>query len=298
MAHRLAALPGWHELRCPAVDGQGHLTVPEVSSHKQLAQKEAELGPVYADAMLRCIVPKHSRGLVSMAAIEKCLILGRGLDFVDRRNPADGPVYAGVDLGDGRANSDLSCIFAFAVLPTGARRILRIESGQWDAVELQAHLRRFYAMFACTFAVEINRDDLFGQILGSSLPVHRHRTTASNKHAPVDGVMGIALELEGGQWIIPAKSDGTPANPEAQAWINELITYSPHSHMGDRLAASWFARSLARVAFDVLEHHEALEASEEALLRNYGIEPDPIQKALRSGGYVDINLDALRWGHH
>lgn len=286
-AHRLSTLPGWTAVRCPVVNDSGALTVPEVACARAIEIKEAELGPVYADSMLRVKTPKSGQGLVSAESIEKCLQNGRGLDFVDEWDPQAAPTYAGVDVGGGGKRSDLSSIFVFAVLADGCRRILSIDSGQWDGRELVSRLRETYRRYGCLFAVETNGTQSLLADLVAELPVHRHVTTAQNKHAPGHGVMGISLELEAGSWIIPATLSGDPANTEVREWISELVTYSPTSHMGDRLAASWFARELAREAFSVLDDYAgAAEAEERWLHEQYGILPSPEERAFQRRGCV------------
>jgi hypothetical protein len=74
------------------------------------------------------------------------------------------------------------------------------------------------------------------------IPVEAH-TTGRNKHDPAFGIESLAIELEQGRWIVPDA-------PATRAWARELISYSPRSHAGDRLIASWLAREAARDADD------------------------------------------------
>ena len=75
------------------------------------------------------------------------------------------------------------------------------------------------------------------------LPIRGFTTTAGKKFDEHFGIESLAVEMRNGGWIIPAT-----ASQEVDAWVNEMLFYSPDSHTGDRLMASWFSRECARSA--------------------------------------------------
>ena len=85
---------------------------------------------------------------------------------------------------------------------------------------------------------------------GSAVPVIPFNTTGQ-KMTNVDfGIEGLATEMANGKWIIPSVNEGghlQAATPDLRAWVSELLFYTPGSHPGDRLMASWFARSGERI---------------------------------------------------
>ena len=57
----------------------------------------------------------------------------------------------------------------------------------------------------------------------------------------------MAVELRNMQWVVPSGAGGDRVSPEVQAWIREMLYYSPTAHTGDRLMASWLAREALRL---------------------------------------------------
>jgi hypothetical protein len=81
-------------------------------------------------------------------------------------------------------------------------------------------------------------------------------TTGKNKPDPRYGVSSLATELEAGQWVL------SPDEPELVAWKAECMNYSPGTHTGDRLMASWFAREGSRLSQIVLQGDDDATAAE------------------------------------
>ena len=156
-------------------------------------------------------------------------------------------VYTGVDLSTGEAR-DLSVLFTILVYPNGDRRVLEIESGRWQIDEIVARVLSVYRRFGSILAVEnVGTQQWLVQLLSkySAIPV-MPVTTGRNKADPVFGVESLAAELANGKWIIPSQKNRAPE--EAEAWIQEMLFYNPMQHTGDRLMASWFARTAAERA--------------------------------------------------
>jgi hypothetical protein len=62
-------------------------------------------------------------------------------------------------------------------------------------------------------------------------------------------VESLASEIAQGQWIFPS-IDGTISGTEKplRMLIDEMLSYAPSKHTGDRLMACWIARESARAA--------------------------------------------------
>jgi hypothetical protein len=156
-------------------------------------------------------------------------------------------IYTGVDLSTGEAR-DLSVLFTILVYPNGDRRVLEIESGRWQIDEIVGRVLSAYRRFGSIMAVEnVGTQQWLVQLLSkySAIPV-MPVTTGRNKADPVFGVESLAAELANGKWIVPAKNSRAPEDGEA--WIQEMLFYNPAQHTGDRLMASWFARTAAERA--------------------------------------------------
>lgn len=164
--------------------------------------------------------------------------------MIDAGGVADTSVrlYTGVDLSTGEAK-DLSVLFTIMVYPNGDRRVLNIESGRWQIDEIVARVIGCYKRFGSIMMVEnVGTQQWLMQLLSkyTAIPL-RPITTGKNKADPVFGVESLAAELANGKWIVPAKHGHAP--DEAEAWVEEMLYYNPKQHTGDRLMASWFART-------------------------------------------------------
>lgn len=52
--------------------------------------------------------------------------------------------------------------------------------------------------------------------------------------------------MRNGLWLIPSGQSGAELTEDVREWQRDMLFYSPESHTGDRLMASWFAREAAR----------------------------------------------------
>jgi hypothetical protein len=161
-------------------------------------------------------------------------------------------LYTGVDLAVSRKESaDLTALFTLAVLRNGRRRVVEVDSGRWAAPDILRKIVDAHGRFGSTFIIEnvAAQDYLvqFARLQQSNVPVVPF-TTNARKADPVLGVEGLAIEFDGGKWIIPCTTDGKATSPEVEAWLGELYHYDPSAHTGDRLMASWFAREGHRPA--------------------------------------------------
>lgn len=168
-------------------------------------------------------------------------------------DPSDGidygvRVYTGVDLSTGRNDGDLSCLFTIGVWPNGDRQVLNVESGRWQVDEICRRIINVHRRWGGLFLVENNAaQDYIVQIISkeTTVPVFPF-TTGRQKADPELGVEVLAGELANEKWIIPSRN-GEAIDHDVAEWIKEMLFYKPdpRAHTGDRLMASWFARTLA-----------------------------------------------------
>jgi hypothetical protein len=158
------------------------------------------------------------------------------------------PCFTGVDLAVGKdAHNDLSCLFTIAIDDRQKRLVVDIQSGRWQAPETIARLADVHRRYGSIIMVEDNgaQSYLLQWASSQGVPV-RSFTTGRNKYDEAFGIESLAVEMRSGLWIIPSGPTGAEVSEEAQAWIRELLFYSPEMHTGDRAMASWFAREAAR----------------------------------------------------
>ncbi|NIV35370.1 MAG: hypothetical protein GWN58_39730, partial [Anaerolineae bacterium] len=147
-----------------------------------------------------------------------------------------------------KQTSDLSSIFTIGIDHRNRRRLCEIQSGRWQAPDILAKLKSVYERFGSIIVVEDNaaQSFLIQWATGMGIPVRPYTTTGKAKYNEHFGVESIAVEFRAGQWVIPSGAGAQEVHHEAQAWIREMLFYSPDSHTGDRLMASWFAREAIR----------------------------------------------------
>lgn len=158
------------------------------------------------------------------------------------------PCFTGMDLGvGGKKNSGLTVLVTIAVLPDGRRLIVNIESGQWQAPEIIANLKRTRRVYNSEVLVESNGAQKYLVQLTQSTGIHGRDTNAQNKFHEQWGVESLAVELRNMLWVMPSGDDGKSVPEEGEALIKEMLHYDPEAHTGDRLMAFWLARECARL---------------------------------------------------
>ena len=245
----------WRCFRYPVIDPEtGALLWPERWSHERIKERAAELGPLEAARQLYCLARDDGESRFKREWIDRCLARGNGRSMPHRLGHLpDGYVtYTGVDLGaSDKKSSDLTVLFTICVHPNGDREVMCVESGQWTAPDIVSKIEDTHERFQSIVLVESNAAQGFIQQFASqrsSMPVLPF-TTGKNKNHPELGIEGIGIELFNGKWIIPNQAG--QCSPEVDAWIAEMLYYSPDKHTGDRLMASWFAREGSRIVAPV-----------------------------------------------
>ena len=200
-----------------------------------------------------CEVRMDSASRFQQSWIDNAKLLGRGRTFVDRQphNPDGSPMkcFTGVDLGIGEGEGhDLTSIFTVAIDNRQRKIVVEIDSGRWPAPEIVRRIESATFRFNSIVFVEDNAAQSFIlQWTPAGLPVRGFTTTAGKKYDEHFGIESIAVEMRNGGWVIPSDANGR-VNPEVEAWINDMLFYTPDGHTGDRLMAAWFARECARAA--------------------------------------------------
>lgn len=248
--HRLVKNPEWHGFKFPIVLPDGRSAWPMAWPIWRIEQRKRELGPLESLSQLMCQPIDDALARFKRDHIEMCMARGEGKDlvFALRAVPPGFRVYCGVDLGIKRTEKDALTTFCELLIhPNGDRELLWIEGGRWLASDIMAKMREFYGRFHCIFVVENNaaQDYLVQLMQGSTAIPIVPFTTGKNKADPTFGVEAMSSEFAAGKWIIPNR--GKVCHPEVQAWIDDLLGYSPMAHTGDRLMASWMAKEGERL---------------------------------------------------
>lgn len=275
LMHRFEREPRFRGFRFPVLDSAGVPTWPERWSLERIEAAREDFGPLDYARQLFCQPRDDDSARFKREWVEAALARGAGLDFLPTRaevleeltDPATAAlyklgrvlatdkvrIYTGVDLAvQQHAAADLSSFVTIAALPDGTRRLCSIESGRWGAPEILKRIEEHDQRYQPIFVVEnVGAQDYIVQLVraSSAIPVIPY-TTGKTKAHPEFGVEGIAAELASAKWIFPnsgtGDARGVKMHREVFALVQELLSYDPRSHTGDRLMAMFFAREGAR----------------------------------------------------
>lgn len=254
LLHMFSRQPRWKWYRFPILDANGVCTWPEAWSEERINNKREELGPAEFARNLLCLARSEEDARFKQVWIDAALDRGDGLQLVqsiDELFPEGLPegwvTFTGVDLGVKRKKkSDETAFFTFLEDPKGNRRLLNIEAGKYTGPDIVNMIIDHHHRYGSVVVVEnVAAQDFILQFAvdASNVPVEPH-TTSKKKRDPVLGVEGLAIELSNNKWTIP--SAARKVAPQVDAWIMEMLFYSPQTHTGDRLMACYFAREYAR----------------------------------------------------
>jgi hypothetical protein len=254
--HTLAKNSEWVGRRYPILNDKGESTWPEAWSLDRIDEKRRKLGPLEFARQMLCKPRDDGSARFKDEWIKKALEFGNGRALAKRLRelPPGFKTYTGVDLAvQQHSAADLTCFFTIIVHPNGNREILSIESGRFTGPEIVSKMIDHHDRYKCILVVENNaaQDFILQFARGATAIPMRPYTTGKQKAHPEFGIESMAVELANGKWIIPNR-DGV-VHPEIDAWINEMLYYSPDAHTGDRLMASWFAREGVRMGSITVE---------------------------------------------
>lgn len=247
LLHELGEQKRFVWYRFPVINTLGKIAWPSLWPMTRIEQMREELGPAEFARQLLCRARDDDEARFKQTWIDEALRKGQMLTLRSRLDevPEGCFVFTGVDIGVKKGKrSDLTAIFTFMEDAKGMRTLLWIEAGKFTGPEIVRRIEDHHERYQSFIAVENNAaQDFILQFMaeGSHVPVIPH-TTGKQKKDPLLGVEGLAVEMAKGLWIIP----NARPEPEIDAWISEMLFYTPKIHTGDRLMASYFAREVAR----------------------------------------------------
>lgn len=218
-----------------------------------LAAEHKKIGTLEFNRRRRSKVADPSKQRVQSAWIELCKQNARAFNATTTvANWTQERSFVGIDpaFGLGRHN-DRTSFFAFAVLPSGHRRILEVKVGRFkpgDLISMAVDAANRFGAMVCVegnSAQRLIRD--WCRERDVTVRIRARDTTGKNKMDPDYGVESIFMEVEAGAWLIPhdpRKPNVYP--PGVGEWISDLYSYRPGQHTGDVLMSSWMAREMAR----------------------------------------------------
>lgn len=249
--HRMARLPGWKAFRYPVLEDDGQTPRwPERWPMERIARRREELGPLEFARQLLCVARDDSEARFKKEWIDRCLARGDGKNMcygLDKIPPGY-KTYTGVDLAvQQKDGSDFTVLFTIAVAPNGDREVLNVDRGKWSGPDIVARIVDTHRRYQSIVMVENNgaQDFILQFAKGAQAVPLRAFTTGRQKAHPEFGVESIAAEMAAARWIIPSLG-GQPLHSGVNQWIQEMLFYSPSSHTGDCIMASWFAREACR----------------------------------------------------
>lgn len=252
--------PTIRAVRFPILNRKGESNWPERWSPEVIERTKIEMQPVNFARNCLCRARADESAEFKQAWIDAALNRGRGMTMIRslREIPRGTHIFVGVDLAASKKHrSDQTIFFTFAQDDTGARRLLNIEAGKWDFPEIRARFISHGERYDPDFAIETNaaQSYVFQQLRATTkLRVFSHTTTGTLKQDPVYGVLGLADELDRGDWIFPSSKNGKAVDPELIRFIAEMLFFNPKGHTGDRLMACWFGRERARLRLGGIRH--------------------------------------------
>lgn len=262
LVHELEKI-GWPVLRLPVmVDGVS--TWPEQWPLKRIEKKRRRMSAIKFAQQYLC-QPRDDGAMTFLPeALELCKKRGRGYglltEFVPEWLVPGSFVVTGVDLAAGvkRTKGAVTCLFTIFFHPNGLRQVVGIRSGRWSARQIFAVMREVAEAFGGVMVVEDNgmqrhllelAQEVGENMANIPVPVLPF-TTGKNKVDPVLGIDNMAAEMESGRWLVPVGAGRMLGDMrhfvpprEVQSWLGELAGYDPNAHPGDRLMASWMART-------------------------------------------------------
>jgi hypothetical protein len=258
LLHHLAKLQGWKHEKFGVIDPRTNLPRwPEVWSLKRIAQARINLGPIEAARQLDCEPVEEGTSRFPPEALTRATKLGEEVFLAksltellgDHALPEGCYLTTGVDVGASLRKTGALTVFITCLhYPNGERQVVNVEAGRYTGPEILKNARSISSRFNSLVFVENNGAQRFLLQFaeeGEHFPVLAFQTGA-NKWDPAWGVESLAVEMAQGRWIIPEHDATGQLDPEVQALLAEMRTYSPDAHTGDRTMSLWICREGAR----------------------------------------------------
>lgn len=256
--HRFARFSAFSTYRYPAINERGEIAWAARYTESKLAEKRAGMTPTEFARQFLCMAWSDEESRFKEAWIQKAVVMGRGSRPVYAVDPGKMPrgskIYTGVDLAvqQGEEN-DLTAFFTLGVTPAGKRRPLWIKGGKMSGPDIIDALYDHHHRYGAILVVEnVAAQDYILQFARvdprGPLPVIPY-TTGRGKAHPEFGIESIAAEMANGGWEIPSGegSEMSELGYDWVEWIQDMLTYNPSGHTGDRLMAAFLAREGARI---------------------------------------------------
>ena len=255
--HEIEKRAGWESARYCAVENPDapmddwKPTWPEQFSVDRLKKVYDGTTPLNFARKYLCQVRMDAASRFQEAWIERAKELGKHYRMFDRQPHGPGgkpwPCFTGVDLGIGQKEGhDLTVIFTLALDDRKRKVVAEIQAGRWPAPEIVQRIHSAVFRFNSQVYVEDNAAQSFlvQWAEQDGLPIRGFTTTSGKKYDEHFGIESLAVEMRNGGWVIPSLE----RDEEVEAWVQEMLFYTPDAHTGDRLMAAWLARECARKA--------------------------------------------------
>lgn len=264
LLHWLAESMGYAWIKYPVMDDAGRIAFPEEWSADRIEKKIQELGgPGSAEAERQLFCKPRSEGDSRLKEkwVQACLARGEGVnvlaDLTPETTPEGAVAHTGVDIGvKKKKKSGKTVAFSILSYPNGDRQVIGVKSGRFDFSQIVGTVLEEQRRFCSLVFVEDNGAQDF--VLqgahavdpGAELVVQAFHTGVNKTH-PVFGVESLFGEMAREKWIIPSRRLPSGkligATKEIREWLSEALAYTPETHTGDHLMASWFAKESARL---------------------------------------------------
>lgn len=271
LMHRLKNEPMWTYRRYPIWERKtpgGPLVSlwPEQWPISRIEQRKAEFADDvrYFERVYECIAIDDTASVWDPAWIKIAQAQGTGLRMVSSLAEAQGEFFRSVTIGvdlatcrpQARRQTDESAFVVNGYRADGKKRLLCVEAGRLHGPQIVAKIkdlrRRFHPAIPW---VEVNAAQMFiadfckqqGPDGSDPIPVRCFQTTAQNKYDARFGVEALGTEMSAGIHVFPDVKQGDPYYVEYQKLIQNMMTYDPGAHAGDRLMAYWISNEGLRL---------------------------------------------------
>lgn len=216
-----------------------------------IAKLRRSYTPTDFNRFYRCLARADETSQVKEEWIELCKRRAREMNHLSFVHKYDGPnmTFTGLDLAVSPGEEhDKCCFFTFEALPSGHRKILEIDIGQWDGPTIVKKILSCAQRYNSIVTVENNgaQDFIrqFALAANASVPVKAY-TTGRTKAHPEYGLPSLFVEISNGAWLIPNDRQRR-VHPHVASFIEGLLYYAPNRHTDDSLMAAFFAREQAK----------------------------------------------------
>lgn len=257
LLHRMIAR-GWPGIRIPVRDENGVINSPETWDHDKIEAKKRELGPAESARQLEPLTARDdTQAKFKEAWVQTGIDIGNGMryphtadDLTDDEYPEGSVIVTGIDLAVSKKDSGgETAMVTLLVKPDKTRRILDVWAGQISGPEIARKAIEIHYRYNSHLFVETNVAQMFLYQMvvekDRDVPVTSFETRGSNKKHPTFGVESLADEMESSRWYIPNRDGQMPK--DVFSLLQDMLSYDPNSHTGDRLMAAWIAREGARI---------------------------------------------------